>query len=600
VVADDGPVNNTAPCARAAAAALPPPPLPVDATAPSSRFLPLAPNTGAMTVSSMLQSAPSIVATQFSNERGHGLGPTAEFYTLMCREIARPAFATAVAVNPAAAAASSAVHVDLDAPAPGSHVGRLDHASVAAMWLSGLPTASSSSSSGGGGSGGAAAAAAAAEDGAASLAAPAPAASTLLLLHPFPQLLPLAGWVTPEGQLVGDAAAVPSPLQAAVLHRFEVTGRFVARGLRDGRLLDLPLSRPFIKALRGSLAADSDVGLADMLAVAPELARSVQSLDRMVAERDATLAALTAALATDAAGTGEAATEAAARVASLASAVAALCLDFSFPGCSALPLHVLPQVAAVAADERHAAYPPAVAAALQLAAAVAATTGVHVHDIARATAARGAGGSGAAAVGRAPARLVALPLPDGAAVDVTAANLHVYVAAMLRTYLLDGLAPAVAAFQRGFAYFAPAGTAALALLTVSEVSSLLCGAAPGQDAALWTREALAGAVVAGHGYTMGSPQVTTLLEVLSELTPKERRLFLRFVTGAPRLPDGGFAALSPRLTIVRATVDNPDAALPTCSTCQVYLKLPPYSSKAALRSRLLLAITEGQDAFSFD
>jgi len=191
-------------------------------------------------------------------------------------------------------------------------------------------------------------------------------------------------------------------------------------------------------------------------------------------------------------------TEAATRVASLVSAVAVLCLDFSFPGCSALPLHVLLQVAEVAADERHAAYPPAVAAALQLAAAVIATTGVHVHDIARANAARASGGSGAATAIRAPAGLVALPLPDGAAVDVTAANLHVYVAAMLRTYryLLDGLAPAVAAFQRGFPYFAPAGT-------VSEVSSLLCGAAPGQDVALWTRDALAGAVVAGHGYTMG-------------------------------------------------------------------------------------------------
>jgi hypothetical protein len=42
-----------------------------------------------------------------------------------------------------------------------------------------------------------------------------------------------------------------------------------------------------------------------------------------------------------------------------------------------------------------------------------------------------------------------------------------------------------------------------------------------------------------------------LLDIMSELTPDEQRAFLRFVTGAPRLPPGGLAALNPKLTIVR-------------------------------------------------
>ena len=46
-------------------------------------------------------------------------------------------------------------------------------------------------------------------------------------------------------------------------------------------------------------------------------------------------------------------------------------------------------------------------------------------------------------------------------------------------------------------------------------------------------------------------QVRNLLEVLSELEPQDQRRFLRFVTGCPRLPPGGLAALQPRLTVVR-------------------------------------------------
>ena len=45
-----------------------------------------------------------------------------------------------------------------------------------------------------------------------------------------------------------------------------------------------------------------------------------------------------------------------------------------------------------------------------------------------------------------------------------------------------------------------------------------------------------------------------LLEIMSELTLDDQRAFLRFVTGAPRLPPGGLAALNPKLTIVRKVI----------------------------------------------
>ena len=54
-----------------------------------------------------------------------------------------------------------------------------------------------------------------------------------------------------------------------------------------------------------------------------------------------------------------------------------------------------------------------------------------------------------------------------------------------------------------------------------------------------------------HGFTQESKAVQFLYQVLTELTHKEQRLFIQFVTGSPRLPVGGFKALTPPLTIVR-------------------------------------------------
>ncbi|GAY52352.1 hypothetical protein CUMW_141130 [Citrus unshiu] len=89
-----------------------------------------------------------------------------------------------------------------------------------------------------------------------------------------------------------------------------------------------------------------------------------------------------------------------------------------------------------------------------------------------------------------------------------------------------------------------------------------------------------------------------LLEIIREFDYDQRRAFLQFVTGAPRLPPGGLASLNPKLTIVRKHCSNcADADLPSVMTCANYLKLPPYSSKEMMKEKLLYAITEGQGSF---
>jgi E3 ubiquitin-protein ligase TRIP12 len=80
----------------------------------------------------------------------------------------------------------------------------------------------------------------------------------------------------------------------------------------------------------------------------------------------------------------------------------------------------------------------------------------------------------------------------------------------------------------------------------------------------WTRECILDAIKCDHGYSKQSSAVQFLVSVLSELSPVDQRKFLRFVTGSPRLPTGGLAALRPRLTIVKKHSG-------TCSFCEVVM-----------------------------
>lgn len=123
-------------------------------------------------------------------------------------------------------------------------------------------------------------------------------------------------------------------------------------------------------------------------------------------------------------------------------------------------------------------------------------------------------------------------------------------------------------------------------------------------------------IKADHGYNMDSKSVKNLLQTMSELTPAERRDFLQFTTGSPKLPIGGmlsrrlgsnkanfisgFKSLTPMFTVVCKPSEAPytsDDYLPSVMTCVNYLKLPDYTSINVMRKQLSTAIKEGQGAF---
>ena len=181
----------------------------------------------------------------------------------------------------------------------------------------------------------------------------------------------------------------------------------------------------------------------------------------------------------------------------------------------------------------------------------------------------------------------------GASKEVDESNVDEYIRLVTDFTCGSKMEPFRDAFNLGFHQVVSHGM--WELFTSSEKQAEVLGS----DIEL-TMEILDANITFEHGYTSSSPQKQMLLETLLEFTQEERRLFFKFVTGCELLPIGGLPAVHPRISVARRIVPGnqpADVALPTASTCTNYFKMPAYSTKAILREKLLLAISEGQNAF---
>jgi E3 ubiquitin-protein ligase TRIP12 len=179
---------------------------------------------------------------------------------------------------------------------------------------------------------------------------------------------------------------------------------------------------------------------------------------------------------------------------------------------------------------------------------------------------------------------------NGSRIYVNKSNLDEYI------YLCSSITlnqiPQAKALRRGLDSIIPVDI--LALMTLNEIEDLLLG----ENESHWEIEVLKQFICPSHGFNENSKTFLNLLNVLSKLTQENRKKFLEFVTGFPRLPIGGFEKLQPRLTVVKKDdFLEPDSCLPSVMTCQNYLKIPDYSCEEILESKLLMAINEGRQAF---
>ncbi|XP_047332600.1 E3 ubiquitin-protein ligase UPL3-like isoform X2 [Impatiens glandulifera] len=184
-------------------------------------------------------------------------------------------------------------------------------------------------------------------------------------------------------------------------------------------------------------------------------------------------------------------------------------------------------------------------------------------------------------------------------------SLEEYISLVVDATVKTGITRQMEAFRAGFNQVFDISS--LQIFSPHELDYLLCG-----QRELWKAETLVEHIKFDHGYTAKSPAIVNLLEIMGEFTPEHQRSFCQFVTGAPRLPPGGLAVLSPKLTIVRkhssvagnalssggnGAFETADDDLPSVTTCANYLKLPPYSTKEIMYKKLLYAINEGQGSF---
>ncbi|KAI8324974.1 hypothetical protein GQ54DRAFT_36066 [Martensiomyces pterosporus] len=337
----------------------------------------------------------------------------------------------------------------------------------------------------------------------------------------------------------GGSEASPAALPAAdrAVQLFKFAGHFIAKGLIDGRILDLPLHEEFWAAVQrhalhapctrndeGAATLPPSVGSelswtwSQLERVDPGLAKSLGYLQQFVDRKNEVYA--DEALSAD----QKLAQTEAIRDPSTGASVDNLSLDFTLPGHPDIELR--------------------------------------------------AGGSG---------------------IPVTISNVHAYID-LVASWTLDvGIRSQVRAFCEGFGKIFPVSD--LSIFTPAELSRLV---GPSPESEDWSMPTLLNSVKADHGFSLSSPAVQMFLSFMECLGNEDRRKFLQFVTGSPRLPFGGFRALHPPLTLVHKMCEPPlvpDDYLPSVMTCANYIKLPDYSSLEVLKRRWNHAANEGQQSF---
>jgi E3 ubiquitin-protein ligase TRIP12 len=185
---------------------------------------------------------------------------------------------------------------------------------------------------------------------------------------------------------------------------------------------------------------------------------------------------------------------------------------------------------------------------------------------------------------------------NGNDILVTMDNLSEYISLINDMFLGSGIEKQLEAFKCGFNQFLPIEK--LKVFYPDELDVLLCGVP--ENISNWTFNEIMESAKFGEGYCASSKPVIYLINTLVSFSVEERRKFLHFLTGSPRLPVGGIRSLRPKLTITRKrNLGNPDCYLPSVNTCFLFLKLPEYSSEQITREKLLLAM-DGGSAFDFD
>lgn len=135
-------------------------------------------------------------------------------------------------------------------------------------------------------------------------------------------------------------------------------------------------------------------------------------------------------------------------------------------------------------------------------------------------------------------------IPNGSRVELSLDNVDLYLEKVIDMTLGSGVRRQVDAFRAGFSQVFP--YSALSAFTPDELVSLF-----GHGDEDWSLATLLDSVKADHGFNMDSKTMRNLLQTMSELTEVQRRDFLQFTTGSPKLPIGGKSSEMAVLLLLR-------------------------------------------------
>lgn len=314
----------------------------------------------------------------------------------------------------------------------------------------------------------------------------------------------------PHGLFPKSLTKSSSRSSKKIIHLYKTLGQFIAKGLLDFRIIDIPFSPAFFKVALDQVEPSPEL----LKEIDPLLAKSIDMLQSYINKKRDIHADTKSSSADKSAAIKEIEVDGA--------KLEDLCLDFTLPGDETYELKT-----------------------------------------------------------------------GGSDIPVTINNVEEYVELLQDTIAGSGISQQIAAFREGFNCLFAIDD--LKLLTYSELVSLF-----GKAEEDWSYATLADTIRADHGFTMESEPVRYLLEILSSMSPIEKRQFLQFTTGSPRLPIGGWKALRPVFTVVRKMPEEPlsaDDYLPSVMTCANYFKMPAYTTKEIMHTRLLTSMKEGQNSF---
>jgi len=180
---------------------------------------------------------------------------------------------------------------------------------------------------------------------------------------------------------------------------------------------------------------------------------------------------------------------------------------------------------------------------------------------------------------------------NGENIDLTKENVEEYLNLIRSAFLVQGISLQMDAFKKGFNQFFP--IVHLRIFSASELEILLCGAC--QDTVSWEEAEIIEGLSIQAGFSRTSRAITFLLKTMMGFNKQQRRCFLSWVTGTPRLPVGGFRSKQfQKISVFRKLPPEhsiePDNDLPSVIACFSKLNIPDYSTQEIMLDRILFSM----------